>query len=166
MRIRAATAIDLPAIRTLFNALIPTTTVAWRDHLADLAEIDEWFTRQKHADAPVLVADIAGTIVAYAHWSSFRGGDRFPGYRHTVEHTIHVDRNHHGQGIGRALLTALIDEARGRSVHVMVAGIDSDNAASIELHRAMGFAEVARMPEVGRKFDRWLDLVLMQRVLR
>jgi len=94
-----------------------------------------------------------------------RGGDWFPGYRHTVEHTIHVDGDHHGHGIGRALLATLIEEGRQRNVHVMVAGIDSDNAASIAFHQAMGFAEVARMPAVGRKFDRWLDLILVQRIL-
>lgn len=67
--------------------------------------------------------------------------------------------------LGRTLLNALMDEAAGRGVHVMVAGVDSENVASIEYHRSMGFAEVGRMPEVGRKFDRWLDLVLMQRIM-
>jgi phosphinothricin acetyltransferase len=164
-RIREATADDVPAIRRLFNALIPTTTVTWRDHLAGLPEIERWLARQQDAGNLVLVATEDDVVVAYACWSAFRGGNRFPGYRHTVENTIHVDQDAHGRGIGRVLLTALIDRARERGLHVMVAAIDSDNAASIAFHRAMGFTEVARMPEVGRKFDRWLDLVLMQRIL-
>lgn len=166
MRVREAANEDVPAIRDLFNALIPTTTVAWRDQPATPEETATWYERQTRAGRPVLIAELDRTVVGYTHWSTFRGGDRFPGYQHTVEHTIHVDRRHHGRGIGRRLLTALIDEARQRDVHVMVAGIDADNRQSIAFHQALGFTEVARMPEVGRKFDRWLDLVLMQRIVR
>jgi phosphinothricin acetyltransferase len=165
MRVRAATSRDLPDIRRLFNALIATTTIAWRDHPATAREIRAWFARQQRHGHAVLVAEVDGVVAGYASWSRFRGGDRFPGYRHTVEHSVHVGGAHHGQGIGRALVTALVDEAVRRDVHVIVAGIDADNDASIAFHRALGFTEVARMPEVGRKFDRWLDLVLMQRTV-
>ena len=165
MLVRDATAADLPAIRGLFNALIPTTTVAWRDHEATMEEIGGWFDQQ-HADgSAVLVADVDGAVIGYTCWSSFRGGHRFPGYRHTAELTVHVDERHHGQGVGRALLEALIAEAPRRDIHVLVAAVDADNVGSIEFHRSLGFVEVARMPEVGRKFDRWLDLVLLQRVV-
>jgi phosphinothricin acetyltransferase len=163
--VRSATIDDLSAITALFNVLIPSTTVAWRDHSADAAEMAMWFAERCDRDDPVLVATVDGVVVGYTCWTAFRGGPRFPGYRHTVEHTIHVTQTHHGRGVGRQLLEALLDLARGRDVHVMVAGIDADNVASIDFHTAMGFVEVARMPEVGRKFDRWLDLVLMQRVV-
>ncbi len=165
MLIRDATIDDVPTITDLFNALISTTTIAWRDQPASADEMLDWFAHQHENGDPVLVADDHGITVGYTSWTAFRGGDRFPGYRHTVEHTIHVDGNYHGQGIGRSLLTALIEIARQRGLHVMVAGIDADNTASIALHHGLGFAEVARMPETGRKFDRWLDLVLMQRIL-
>jgi phosphinothricin acetyltransferase len=165
IHIRDAAEADLTAIRRLYNALIPTTTVAWRDEPASEGEMRTWFAGQREADHPVLVGEIGGEVVGYTAWTAFRGGSRFPGYRATVELTIHVDGGHHGRGVGRQLLTALIDVARQRGIHVMVAGIDADNAASISLHEAMGFREVARMPEVGRKFDRWLDLILMQRIL-
>jgi L-amino acid N-acyltransferase YncA len=165
VRVRDATYDDLPALRALFNALIPTTTVAWRDHEATADEMASWF-EQQHADGhPVLVADHDGAVVGYTCWSTFRGGPRFPGYRHTVELTVHVDEGHHGQGVGRALLERLVDEAARRDVHALVAAVDADNAGSIAFHRSLGFAEVARMPEVGRKFDRWLDLVLLQRIV-
>jgi len=165
MRIRDATIADLSAIADLFNVLIPTTTVAWRDELARPDEMLDWFAGQRDAGCPVLVAELDGAVVGYTCWTAFRGGSRFPGYSHTVEHTIHVDGNHHGQGLGRTLLTALIDLANRRGIHVMVAGIDADNQASIAFHERLGFTEVARMPETGRKLDRWLDLVLMQRIL-
>jgi len=156
---------DLPAVRELFNALLPTTTIGWRDHLADAEEISAWFDEQHQARHPVLVAELDGVVVGYTCWSTFRGGGRFPGYRHTVELTIHVDGCRQGTGIGRALTNALVDEARRQEVHVIVAGVDADNHESIAFHQALGFTEVARMPEVGRKFDRWLDLVLLQRIV-
>jgi phosphinothricin acetyltransferase len=165
MHVREATAGDLPAIRRLYNALIPTTTVAWRDEPASEAEMRTWFAGQHEAGHPVLVGELDGEVVGYTAWTTFRGGTRFLGYRATVELTIHVDGDHHGRGVGRRLLAELIDLAGTRGIHVLVAGIDADNTASIALHEAMGFTEVARMPEVGRKFDRWLDLVLMQRIL-
>jgi L-amino acid N-acyltransferase YncA len=163
--VRDATATDIPTIADLFNALIPTTAVAWRDHLAGVEEMTDWFVAQQGSGFPVLVAEIDHRVVGYCCWSSFRGGPRFPGYRHTVEDTVHVDQTVHRSGVGRALLTALIDRARQNGVHTMVAGIDADNDSSIEFHRSFGFVEVARMPETGRKFDRWLDLVLMQLIV-
>ena len=165
IHVREASVDDLAAIRRLFNVLIPTTAIAWRDHLASEEEIAEWFDQQSVAEHPVLVAELDRDVAGYTTWTTFRGGARFPGYRHTAELTIHVDAAHHRRGVGRALLGALIDEGRRRELHVLVAGIDAENSASIALHRAMGFVEVGRMPEVGRKFDRWLDLVLVQRVL-
>jgi len=165
VRIREATDADLPAITHLFNVLIPTEPVAWRDHLADDEEMAAWFAAQQEAGHPVLVAEVDGAVVGYTCWGTFRGGPRFPGYRHTVEDTIHVAADQHGRGVGRALMAALLAEARRRDVHVVVAAIDSENLGSIAFHESMGFVEVARMPEVGRKFDRWLDLVLLQHVV-
>jgi phosphinothricin acetyltransferase len=165
VRIREATEADLPAITHLYNVLIPTETTSWREHLADDEEMAAWFAERREHDHPVLVADVDGRVVGYACWTSFRGGPRLPGYRHTVEHTIHVDADQHGRGVGRALVEALLAEAERRDVHVVVAGVDSANVGSIAFHEALGFVEVGRMPEVGRKFDRWLDLVLLQRTL-
>jgi phosphinothricin acetyltransferase len=160
--VRAATDADLPAIRDLFNALIETTTIAWRDDLATSDEMEMWFADRRRLGHPVFVAEIDGVVVGYTCWSAFRG---FPGYRHTAELTVHVRVDNHRQGIGRRLLTELIAEAERRGVHVLVAGIDAANDASIALHGALGFREVARLPEVGAKFGRWLDLVLMHRII-
>jgi phosphinothricin acetyltransferase len=78
---------------------------------------------------------------------------------------VHVRADRRGRGVGRALVTALFPLAAGLGKHVMVAGVDADNAASIALHERLGFERVARFREVGRKFDRWLDLVFLQRYL-
>jgi L-amino acid N-acyltransferase len=163
--VRPAVAADLPVITDLFNALIPVDATAWREHLADEAEMEAWWEQQATAGHPVLVAVAGGRVVGYATWTGFRGGDRFPGYRGTVEHTIHVAADQHGQGVGRALLEALVEEARRRDVHVVVGAVDSENTGSLAFHRALGFTEVGRMPEVGRKHGRWLDLVLVQRIV-
>ena len=90
---------------------------------------------------------------------------RWPGYRHTVEHSIHVRQDCWGRGIGRALVDALVERARAQGKHVMIAGIDAENVGSIRFHERLGFFEVARLPEIGEKFGRRLDLVLMQRML-
>jgi phosphinothricin acetyltransferase len=163
--IRDAVETDMSVLRDLYNSLIDTTTIAWTEERQSLAERETWFRRQQEAQHPVLVADDDGEVVGFAAYDSFRGSGKWPGYRHTVEHTIHVARSHWGAGVGRDLLEALIDRARADGIHVMVGAIDGDNDDSIRFHERLGFVEVARMPEVGRKFDRWLDLVLMQRIL-
>jgi len=166
LAIRAAGDGDLPAITELFNLLIPVDATAWREHLADEAEVATWWAHQSDADHPVLVAEVDGRVVGYATWTAFRSaGGRFPGYDRTVEHTIHVAPDQQGRGVGRTLLEALVAEARRRDVHVMVGAIDSANTGSLAFHAALGFVEVGRMPEVGRKHGRWLDLVLVQRIV-
>jgi L-amino acid N-acyltransferase len=165
MIVRDATATDVRAITELVNATIPTTTAAWTDALESYEERTAWFGEQCRAGNAVLVAEVAGEVVGFATYGEFRDSTKWPGYRFTVEHSIHVSEAHWGRGIGRALLVALIDRATSRSKHVMVAAIDGANVASIRFHERLGFVEVARMPETGHKFDRWLDLVLMQRIL-
>ena len=165
MRVRAAIPADIPAITDLYNVLIPTTTEAWTNDPDTIELRTAWFAAQARDDRPILVADVDGAVVGFTSYTSFRGEGRWPGYRHTVEHTIHVAESAWGRGVGRALLEALMDEAVRRDIHVMVGAVDADNVESIRFHERLGFVETARMPEVGRKFDRWLDLVLLQRVL-
>ena len=163
--IRDAHDADMPRCRELYNALIDTTTAAWTEQQQTLDERQSWFRRQQRDGHPVLVAEDTSEVVGFASYGSFRGSGKWTGYRYTVEHTIHVDRDHWGQGVGRSLMEELISRARRDDVHVMVGAIDSDNIDSIRFHERLGFVETARMPEVGHKFGRWLDLVLMQRIL-
>jgi phosphinothricin acetyltransferase len=164
VEIRDATEADLPAILDLYNALIATTTVAWRDDPSTREEQARGLADRTAAGYPTLIAEDDGQVVGYTCCTTFRS-DRFPGYRHTAELTVHVRGDRHGGGIGSALIEALIERARAIDLHVLVAAVDADNDSSIRFHEALGFEVVARMPEVGRKFDRWLTLVLLQRTL-
>ena len=164
--VRQATADDVEAITAIQNALIATTTVEWTSTPRTVASRAAWLRRQQAAGHPVLVAtDDAGDVVGWASYGEFRDVDKWPGYRFTVEHTVHVRDDHRGTGVGRLLMDELVDRARRAGKHVMVAAVTGENTASIRFHERLGFVEVARLPEVGVKFGRWLDLVLLQRRL-
>ncbi len=163
--IRDATQQDVPSILGLYNSLIATTTIAWTEHEQSLNDRQQWFDRQGEVGNPVLVAETQGEVVGFATYGDFRDSVKWPGYRFTVEHTIHVRADHWGTGVGRSLMQELMVRARQSGKHVMIGGIDGANEASIRFHERLGFVEVARMPETGWKFDRWLTLVFMQVVL-
>jgi L-amino acid N-acyltransferase len=165
LEVRSALASDLAATLAIYNELIGSTTVAWSEQPQTLAERRAWFDEQQRRDFVTLVAVDGGEVVGMTSYGDFRDSVHWPGYRFTVEHSIHVRGDRRGAGIGRILMAELMARARRNGVHVMVAGIDAENAGSIRFHERLGFVEVARMPETGRKFGRWLDLVLMQRIL-
>jgi L-amino acid N-acyltransferase YncA len=160
--VRAAAETDLGAILAIHNDAILSTTAIWYEKEADLESRRVLLADRRARDYPFLVADDGGEIVGYASFGDFRPAD---GYRHTVEHSIYVRRDRYRRGIGRLLMPPLMDAARVLGKHVMVGGIEASNEASLRLHARLGFVEVARMPEVGTKFGRWLDLVLMQKML-
>jgi L-amino acid N-acyltransferase len=164
--IRAATPADVMPISDLYNALIDTTTIAWTEHKETLETRTVWFENQRALNNPVLVADVCGDVVGFATFGDFRDAKKWPGYRFVVEHTIHVRRDYWGTGVARELLTALMNAAVELEKVAMIGGIDGANVSSIRFHEKLGFVEVARMPQIGFKFGRWLDLVLMQKDLR
>ncbi|HET6954678.1 MAG TPA: GNAT family N-acetyltransferase [Acidimicrobiales bacterium] len=165
-QIRDALPGDVPAITAIANALLDTTTYEWTEQPHTPAERTAWLARQAAAGHPVLVATTGeGEVVGWAAYGDFRDTRRWPGYRPTVEHTVHVREDHWGQGVGRRLLDALADRARQAGHRVMVAGIDGSNVDSVRFHARLGFTEVGRLPGVGEKHGRRLDLVLMQRDL-
>jgi len=125
---------DLPEITAIFNALLETTTHEWTERLHTIAEREAWFADQTAIGRPALVAVEAGAVVGCASYGDFRDSVRWPGYRYTVEHSIHVREDRWGRGIGRALVEALVERARRERMHVMVAGIDADNIRSIGFH--------------------------------
>lgn len=162
MRLRDALASDATAIAAIWNPVIRDTaaTFSTTEKTAQgLAE--EIATRQSEGKA-FLVAEAAGVILGFATYFAFRGG---PGYRFTMEHTVILSPEAQGRGVGRALMAALEDHARGAKVHSMFAGVSGDNPDGIGFHAALGYGEVARLPQVGHKFGRWMDLVLMQKIL-
>lgn len=159
--VRDATLEDAEDILAIYNFAAINTTAVWTDGPADLASRRDWIRARQEAGYPVLVAK-GRDVVGFASFGDFRP---FPGYRHTVENSVYVDERHHRAGIGRSLVAALIERAIALNKHAMIAGIEALNAGSIGLHASLGFIEVARMPEVGCKFGRWLDLVFMQKQL-
>jgi phosphinothricin acetyltransferase len=160
--VRPATPADLPAILAIYNDAVVNTTAIWNDSVVDIDNRIAWFEARARAGYPVLVAELEGAVAGYGSFGDFRP---FDGYRHSVEHSVYVAAEARRRGIASALLVALVERARALGKHVMIAGIAADNSASLRLHAAHGFVETGRMPEVGTKFGRWLDLVFMQRIL-
>ncbi|WP_425098632.1 N-acetyltransferase family protein [Tropicibacter sp. S64] len=158
MQIRDATEADLPAIMAIYNDAVIHTTAIWNDSTVDLENRRAWWQARADLGYPVLVAEEDG-VLGYASFGDWRA---FDGYRHTVELSVYVRSDIRGKGVGKALLSALIPRARACGKHVLIGGIEAGNVASIRLHEALGFTEVARMPQVGTKFGRWLDLVFLQ----
>lgn len=146
----------------IYNDAVVNTTAVY-DYQPRTAEAQaEWFAARKAQGWPVLVADEAGRVAGFASFGPFRP---WPAYLYAVENAIYVAPDRRGEGIGSLLLPALIHEAKARHLHTMIAGIDAGNRASLRLHEKCGFGEIGRFREVGWKFDRWLDLVMMQRML-
>lgn len=163
MIIRDALETDLPALRDIFNDAVLNTTAIWMDDVVDLANRQAWFNARAQQGYPILVAEnAAGEVVGYASFGDWRP---FDGFCHTVEHSVYIRADQRGNGLGPQLMAALIERARACGKHVMVAAIESGNAASIRLHERLGFITTGQMPQVGRKFGRWLDLTFMQLIL-
>jgi len=162
MIVRDAEEADLEAIRTIYNAAVAETTAIWNEVLVDLDDRRRWWNARRAAGFPVLVAEIDGRVAGYGSFGDFRA---FDGYRHTVEHSVYVAESLRRRGAARALMVALEARARALGKHAMVAGIEAGNAASIALHRELGFTPAGVLPQVGRKFDRWLDLAFLVKLL-
>ncbi|NER62343.1 N-acetyltransferase [Pseudomonas sp. MAFF212428] len=161
--IRDAVPADLPAIRDIYNDAVLNTLAIWNEQTVDLGNRQAWLAARQGQQYPVLVAvNDAGEVLGYASFGDWRP---FEGFRHTVEHSVYIRSDQRGQGLGPLLMAALIERARGCGKHVMVAAIESGNAASIRLHERLGFTLNGQMPQVGVKFGRWLDLTFMQLML-
>jgi len=163
--IRDAEATDVEAITEIQNAFIATSAIEWRDAMYEVHEREEWLLSQRSAGHPVLVAVVDDGLAGWASYGEFRDSRKWPGYRLTVENTIHVREEQWGSGVGRLLLEALVERARHAGLHAMIAAVDGENSASMKFHERLGFREVARMPQTGTKFGNWLDLVFLERLL-
>jgi phosphinothricin acetyltransferase len=149
----------MPGILAVHNQVVATSDAIFSEEQQHLEERTAWWRERVAAGRPVLVVEDEHGVAGFGSYAQFRP---WPGFRDTVENTVHVRENARRQGIGRALIEALAGHAREAGLHVMVAGVDGANAASIALHESLGFQQVARMPEVGVKHGRRLDLVLLQ----
>jgi L-amino acid N-acyltransferase len=160
MEIRDSEEADLPGVLAIYNEVIATSTAVYTDVPVTLQDRRLWRQARLASGFPVLVAADAAGVLGFATFGDFRP---WPGYRHTVEHTVHVRADCRGRGIGGELLEALFPRAAALGKHVMIAGVDAANAASIRFHERHSFERAGVLREVGTKFGRWLDLVFLQR---
>ncbi|MBV8214251.1 MAG: N-acetyltransferase [Verrucomicrobia bacterium] len=162
IEIRLAESDDLDAILAIYNDAIVNTTAVYDYEPRTTDAQRKWFETKQAQHLPVFVAHDDATIIGFGSFGPFRP---WPAYQYTVENSLYVDSAHRRKGAGRALLDTLLLAAQTAGYHAMVAGIDATNEASLSLHRNAGFQPVAHFREVGWKFERWLDLVFMQRML-
>lgn len=157
--IRAATRSDAMDICAIWNPIIRDSVATFTtqeknpDHIANDIQ---------HCNGAFWVAEQDSQTIGFATYFPFRGG---PGYAYTKEHSIMLTDQARGQGHGRALMQQIIAHAQTNGIHSLIAGISAENGAAIGFHTANGFDQIARLPEVGYKFGRWMDLVLMQKRL-
>jgi phosphinothricin acetyltransferase len=161
VELRLARPDDAEATRTIYNTEVTGSTVTFDLVPRSLEEQRDWIEARSGAMA-VVVAETDGEIVGFAALSPYRSR---PAYSTTVEDSVYVRHDQRGSGVGRALLAELVEVAAARGFHTMMARIVGGHDASIGLHSSLGFEMVGIEKEVGRKFGRWLDVVLMQRML-
>jgi phosphinothricin acetyltransferase len=163
LSVRPATAADIPTITRIYAEAVHYGTASFELEPPDQDEMARRMQALLDGGFPYLAADINGALAGYAYAGPYRPRRA---YRFSVEDSIYIDTAAHRKGIGRALLARLIEEAEHRGFRQMIAVIgDSAQMPSIELHRALGFRMIGNIENIGYKFDRWLDTVLMQRPL-
>ncbi|MBI1173182.1 GNAT family N-acetyltransferase [bacterium] len=162
--IRPATVLDAPAIAEIWNPWIRDTAVTFNAIIKTPEEVAALIVSRQTAGHGFLVAadEEDGAILGFATYGQFRLG---VGYARTMEHSIILAPAARGKGLGRALLTAIERHAAEEGAHQILAGVSAENAEGLRFHQAMGYAECARIREAGHKFDRYMDLVLMQKFL-
>ena len=159
IRIRNATVADLEAINDIYNFYVLHSTCTYQESPSTMEERKAWFAAHTERHPVTVVVDERDTVVGWGALNAFHSRCA---YRFTVENSIYVHHEHHRQGIGRALLQDLLERVARLGHHSVLAVISADQLPSVELHRAMGFAEVGRFREIGFKFNQWLDVVYLQ----
>jgi phosphinothricin acetyltransferase len=158
--IRAATQADVAAITAIYRPAVLTGTASFELVPPDEAEMLRRFKAITEGGYPYFVAEIDGRVAGYAYANAYRTR---PAYRFTVENSVYLAPDMQGKGIGRALLSKLVDACTAQGFRLMIAIIgDSAQYASIALHRRQGFTFCGTIHSVGYKFGRWLDSVIME----
>lgn len=161
--LRAAQESDAQAVAEIYNYEVENSTATFDLVPRSVEAQRAWIAARSGAFSATVAVDSVAGVVGFASLSTYR--DR-AGYRTTVENSVYVHRDHQRRGVGKLLLSALLDSARESGFHTVIARIDSQSVGSLALHRSLGFVEVGVEREIGRKFGRWLDSVIMQRMLR
>ncbi len=158
--IRPATPQDAAAICAIWNPEIRDTLITFNSIEKTDADIHDMIGEK--GDGFVVFEGNDANLLGFAFYGQFRGG---VGYRHTCEHTIVLAPAARGRGVGKALMEAICAHAKAAHFHSIFAGVSAANAGAVAFHAALGFEVVGKLPQVGRKFDRWIDLILMQKML-
>lgn len=159
MIIRPGVPADAPVLCAISNRLIDDTLATFTTVRRTPEDIG---TDIDTCGPAFLVAEEAGEALGFASYRPFRSG---PGYRFAQEHSVNLLPKAHRRGVGRQLMQALEDVARSQCIHVLIAGISSANPGAIAFHKAIGFTQAGRLAEVGHKWDQWLDLIFLQKIL-
>jgi len=162
MHVRLAEPRDAESVRRIYNAEVVGSTATFDLRPRTPEEQAAWMDDHRGTYPVVVAVDDEDRVLGFGSLSTYR--DR-PSYATTVEDSVYVDTAHRGNGVGRALLEELVRLATLHGFHSMIARIGGDNTASIALHQACGFEEVGVEREIGRKFNRWLDVAVLQRML-
>jgi L-amino acid N-acyltransferase YncA len=160
--IRPATAKDMPAAASIYEHFVRSSTATFELTPPDVTEMCRRRRTVQERGLPYLVAELEGYIVGYTYATQFRPRE---GYRFTVEDSIYVRPDCIGYGVGKKLLSQLIQGCQAARCHRMIACICGDNPVSVRLHRSLGFEPLGTIPEAGCKFEQWIDMSMMQRAL-
>jgi len=160
--LRAAQEGDAQVIAEIYNYEVENSTATFDLVPRSLEVQREWIAARSGAFSAIVAVDSVAGVIGFGALSTYR--DRAE-YRTTVENSVYVHRDHQQRGVGKLLLAALLESARNSGFHIVIARIDSQSSGSLTLHKSLGFTEVGVEREIGRKFGRWLDSVIMQRML-
>jgi len=161
LAIRLATPADLEAINAIYNHYVFHSTCTYQTEASTIEERQAWFAAHG-PEYPVTVGQHDSQVMAWGSLSRFHAR---AAYRPTVENSVYVRHDLLGQGIGRQMLADLITRAQALRFHSIIAGVSADQAPSVKLHERAGFVKVAHLREVGYKFNRWLDVIYLQKML-
>jgi phosphinothricin acetyltransferase len=153
---------DCKAIIEIINDAILNSTALYDYNIRTLNTQEAIFEEKLQKGFPVIVAESNNEVVGFGYYSEFRFREA---YKFTVEHSVYANKNCIGKGIGKLLLSELIERAKKQNLHTMIGVIDSENTNSIDFHKRFGFEEVGFIKESGFKFDRWLHSVIVQKML-
>lgn len=163
IEIRQAELKDVNKILEIVNYEILNSTVLYDYKERTYENQLKWFEQKQLNGMPVIVAKNKDVVVGFGTYGIFRP---WAAYQFSVEHSIYVDKDSRANGVGKKLLTNLIELAKENGFHTMIAGVDSSNEKSFEFHKKFGFVEIGTFKEVGYKFDKWLDLRFLQLFLK
>jgi phosphinothricin acetyltransferase len=152
-----------PEILAILNDAIAHSTALYDYKPRTTAMMDAWFDDKERGGYPVIAAiDEQDRLLGFASYGPFRSR---PAYKYTIEHSVYVEKDCRGRGVGKILLGAIVERAREQQYHNVIGGIDAENAVSIALHKKFGFEFCGRVKHAGYKFGRWLDLDFYQLIL-